>query len=165
MISMTTLSVLKFPTADGARQMESTLLDLQKQHVIEVQDAAIVTWPQGKKQPKTQQLHSLTGQGALMGAFWGMLFGLIFVVPFFGLAVGAAIGALSSKFADYGIDDNFIKQTCEKVTEGTSALFLLTSGAVQDKVVEAMKDQTFEIIMTNLPKAKEDKLRAAFGAE
>ncbi len=162
---MATLSVLKFPTADGAQQMQSTLLELQKQHVIEVQDAAIVTWPQGKKQPKTQQLHSLTGQGALIGAFWGMLFGLIFVIPFFGLAVGAAMGALSGKFADYGIDDNFIKQTREKVTEGTSALFLLTSGAVQDKVVEAMKDQTFEIIMTNLPKAQEDELRAAFSAE
>ncbi len=91
---MATLSVLKFPTADGAQQMESTLLDLQKQHLIEVQDAAIVTWPQGKQQPKTQQLHSLTGQGALMGAFWGMLFGLIFFIPFFGLAVGAAMGAL-----------------------------------------------------------------------
>jgi uncharacterized membrane protein len=165
MISMATLSVLKFPTADGAQQMQGTLLELQKQHVIEVQDAAIVTWPQGKKQPKTQQLHSLTGQGALMGAFWGMLFGLIFFIPFFGLTVGAAMGALSGKFADYGIDDNFIKQTREKVTEGTSALFLLTSGAVQDKVVEAMQDQTFEIIMTNLPKAKEDELRAAFGAE
>jgi uncharacterized membrane protein len=165
MISMATLSVLKFPTADGAQQMESTLLALQKQHVIEVQDAAIVTWPQGKKQPKTQQLHSLAGQGALVGAFWGMLFGLLFFIPFFGLAVGAAMGALSGKFADYGIDDNFIKQTREKVTEGTSALFLLTSGAVQDKVVEAMQDQTFEIIMTNLPKAKEDELRAALGAE
>jgi uncharacterized membrane protein len=162
---MATLSVLKFPTADGAQQMQNTLLELQKQHVIEVQDAAIVTWPQGKKQPKTQQLHSLTGQGALTGAFWGMLFGLIFIIPFFGLAIGAAMGALSGKFADYGIDDNFIKQTREKVTEGTSALFLLTSGAVQDKVVEAMKDQTFEIIMTNLPKAKEDELRAVFGAE
>ncbi len=162
---MTTLSVLKFPTPDGAQQVVSILLDLQKQHVIEVQDAAIVTWPQGKKQPKTQQLHSLTGQGALIGAFWGMLFGLIFVVPFFGLAVGAAMGALAGKFTDYGIDDNFIKQTREKVTEGTSALFLLTSSAVQDKVVEAMKDQTFEIIMTNLPKAQEDELRAAFGAE
>jgi uncharacterized membrane protein len=145
--------------------MESTLLDLQKQHVIEVQDAAIVTWPQGKKQPKTQQLHSLAGQGALMGAFWGMLFGLLFFIPFFGLAVGAAMGALSGKFADYGIDDNFIKQTREKVTEGTSALFLLTTGAVQDKVVAAMKGQTFEIISTNLPKEKEDELRAAFGAE
>jgi uncharacterized membrane protein len=162
---MATLSVLKFPTADGAQQMESTLLNLQKQHLIEVQDAAIVTWPQGKKSPKTQQLHSLTGQGALMGAFWGMLFGLIFFIPFFGLAVGAAMGALSGKFADYGIDDNFIKQTREKVTEGTSALFLLTSGAVQDKVVEAMKGQTFEVLSTNLPKDKEDQLRAAFSAE
>ena len=162
---MATLSVLKFPTPEGAQHMESTLLDLQKQHLIEVQDAAIVTWPQGAKKPKTQQLHSLAGQGALMGAFWGMLFGLLFFVPFFGLAVGAAMGALSGKFADYGIDDNFIKQTREKVTEGTSALFLLTSGAVQDKVVEAMKGQTFEILSTNLPKDKEDELRAAFGAE
>jgi len=162
---MATLSVLKFSTADGAQQMESTLLDLQKQHLIEVQDAAIVTWPQGKKSPKTQQLHSLTGQGALIGAFWGMLFGLIFVIPFFGLAIGAAMGALSGKFADYGIDDNFIKQTREKVTEGTSALFLLTTGAVVDKLVEALKGQAFEIISTNLPKEKEDELRAAFGAE
>jgi uncharacterized membrane protein len=162
---MATLSVLKFPTADGAQQMENALLGLQKQHLIEVQDAAIVTWPQGKKQPKTQQLHSLAGQGALMGAFWGMLFGLLFFIPFFGLAVGAAMGALSGKFADYGIDDNFIKQTREKVTEGTSALFLLTTGAVVDKLVEALKGQTFEIISTNLPKEKEDELRAAFGAE
>ncbi len=162
---MATLSVLKFPTPEGAQQTESTLLDLQKQHLIEVQDAAIVTWPPGAKKPKTQQLHSLTGPGALMGAFWGMLFGLLFFIPFFGLAVGAAMGALSGKFADYGIDDNFIKQTREKVTEGTSALFLLTSGAVQDKVVEAMKGQTFEILSTNLPKDKEDELRAAFGAE
>ena len=145
--------------------MESTLLDLQKQHLIEVQDAAIVTWPQGKKQPKTEQLHNMAGAGALQGAFWGMLFGLIFFVPFFGLAIGAAMGALSGKFADYGIDDNFIKQTREKVTEGTSALFLLTSGAVVDKVVEAMKGQTFEILSTNLSKEKEDELRAAFGAE
>jgi uncharacterized membrane protein len=145
--------------------MESTLLDLQKQHLIEVQDAAIVTWPQGKKSPKTQQLHSLTGQGALIGAFWGMLFGLIFFIPFFGLAIGVAMGALSGKFADYGIDDNFIKQTRTKVTEGTSALFLLTTGAVVDKLVEALKGQTFEIISTNLPKEKENELRAAFGAE
>ena len=162
---MATLSVLEFSTPDGAQHMERTLLELHKQHLIEVQDAAIVTWPQGRKQPKTQQLHSLAGQGALMGAFWGMLFGLIFFIPFFGLAVGAAMGALSGKFADYGIDDNFIKQTREKVTEGTSALFLLTSGAVVDKVVEAMKGQTFEILSTNLPKDKEDELRAAFGAE
>ena len=162
---MATLSVLKFETPDGAKQMEQTLLALQKQQLITVQDAAIVTWPQGKKSPKTEQLHSLTGQGAAMGAMWGMLFGLIFFVPFFGLAVGAAMGALSGKFADYGIDDNFIKQTRDKVTEGTSALFLLTSGAVMDKLVEAVKGQKFEIISTNLSKEQEDQLKAAFGGE
>jgi uncharacterized membrane protein len=91
---MATLSVLKFPAADGAQKMEGTLLDLQKQHLIEVQDAAIVTWPQGKKQPRTQQLHNMAGAGAMQGAFWGMLFGLIFFIPFFGLAVGAAMARL-----------------------------------------------------------------------
>lgn len=162
---MATLSVLKFPTADGAQHLESTLLELHKQHLIEVQDAAIVTWPHGAKKPRTQQLHSLTSAGALQGAFWGMLFGLIFFIPFFGLAVGAAMGALTGRFNDYGIDDNFIKQSRAIVTEGTSALFLLTSGAVEDKVVAALKGQTFEILSTNLPKAKEAELRAAFGAE
>ena len=162
---MAALSVLKFPTADGAQQMEGTVLNLQKQHLIEVQDAAIVTWPQGKKQPKTQQLHNMAGAGAMQGALWGMLFGLIFFIPFFGLAVGAAMGALMGKFNDYGINDNFIKQTRAKVTEGNSALFLLTSGAVEDKVIEALKGQTFEILSTNLPRDKENELRAAFGAE
>ncbi len=162
---MATLSVLKFPTADGAQQMENTLLSLQKQQLITLHDAAIVTWPQGKKQPKTRQLHSLAGAGAMQGAFWGMLFGLIFFVPFFGLAIGAAMGALSGKFADYGIDDNFIKQMRDKVTEGTSALFLLTSGATVDKVVDAVKGMDFEIISTSLSKEEEDKLRDAFSAE
>ena len=164
-ISMATLSVLKFATAEGAEQMQTSLLALQKQQLITIQDAAIITWPQGAKQPKTKQLANLAGAGAMQGAFWGMLFGLIFFVPFFGLAIGAAMGALSGKFADYGIDDNFIKQTRDQVTEGTSALFLLTSGAVLDKVAEAVKDQKFEVISTNLPKEQEDQLRATFGAE
>jgi uncharacterized membrane protein len=162
---MSTLSVLKFASADGAKKMESDILDLQKQHLIVVQDAAIVTWPEGKKSPKTEQLVNMAGQGALSGAFWGMLFGLIFFIPFFGLAVGLAMGALAGKFNDYGIDDAFIKKTREQVTVGTSALFLLTANAVEDKVVEALKGHKFEIISTNLPKEKEDELRAAFSAE
>src|SRR5512137_314507 len=162
---MATLSVLKFETPDGAKQMEQTLLALQKQQLITIQDAAIVTWPQGKKSPKTEQLNSLVSQGALMGAFWGMLFGLIFVVPFFGLAIGAAMGALSGKFADYGIDDNFIKEVRSKVTEGTSALFLLTSDVVQDKVLEALKGTKMELIQSNLTAEQEAQLNAAFGNE
>jgi uncharacterized membrane protein len=50
----------------------------------------------------------------------------------------------------------------DRVTEGTSALFLLSSGAVVDRVKEAVEDIDFELITTNLPKEKEDKLREAF---
>ena len=138
---------------------------LQKMELIKIQDAAIVTWPQGKDKPKTKQLVNMAGMGAMQGAFWGMLFGLIFFVPFFGLAVGAAMGALGGKMADYGIDDNFIKQSRDKITEGTSALFLLTSDAVQDKMLDELKDFKFELISSNLTKEQEEQLKAAFAEE
>ena len=162
---MANLIVLKFPTAEGAGTMLSTLENLQKQQLIQVRDAAIVTWPMGARKPKTKQLNNLTGAGALGGAFWGMLFGLLFFIPFFGLAVGAAIGAIAGHYAKYGIDENFINQVREKVTEGTSALFLLTSGAVVDRVAEAVKGQQFELIQTNLSREQEDQLRKDFGEE
>ncbi len=162
---MATLSVLKFDTPQGAEQMLQTLESLQKQQLITVQDAAIVSWEVGKKKPKTKQLQSTTGAGALGGAFWGMLFGLLFFVPFLGLAIGAGMGALMGHFADYGIDDKFINSVKEKVTPGTSALFLLTSGAVLDKVAEAVKGQKFEIIQTNLTAEQEAKLRAEFAED
>ncbi len=99
----------------------------------------------------------------MQGAFWGMLFALIFFVIFFGMAAGSAMSALSGAFADYGINDKFIKRTREKVTECTSALFLMTSGAVRDMVFDEMKGMDLEIIATNLSKEEEKKLQAAFG--
>jgi uncharacterized membrane protein len=159
------LVVLKFPTAEGAQIMLGRLDSLQKQQLITVNDGAIITWPAGASKPKTQQLRDMTGVGALGGAFWGMLFGLLFFVPFFGLAVGAAMGALAGHFAHYGIDEDFINSVRAKITPGTSALFLLTSGAVLDKVVEAVKDIQFEIIQTNLSKEQEAQLKAAFGED
>ena len=126
----------------------------------------MVRWPQGNKKPKTRQLHSTAGAGATWGAFWGFLFGLIFFVPFLGAAIGAGMGGLSGSLADVGIDDDFIKEVREKVTEGTSALFALTSGATApDKVVDELKQYDFEIISTNLPQEQENKLREAFAQE
>ena len=161
---MATISVLKFETATGAGEALDLVKSLSKQRLINLQDAAIVTWPEGKKKPKTKQLANLAGLGALDGAFWGMLFGLIFFIPLFGMAFGAAMGALAGKFSDYGIDDDFIKSVQGKVTEGTSALFLMTSDAVMDKVADAFKGIEFEIVTTNLSNEEEEELREAFGA-
>ena len=161
---MATLSVLKFNDPYGADRVLLALQGLQEQQMINLEDAAVVSWPQGNKKPTTRQLHSTSGTGALGGAFWGFLFGLIFFVPFLGAAIGAAIGAGS--MADVGIDDDFIKQVREKVTEGTSALFALTSGATApDKIIDELKQYDFEIISTNLPEEQENKLREAFAQE
>lgn len=164
---MATLAAFKFETPDGAEQMLNAIQDLQKAQLINVQDAAIVSWPEGKKKPKTRQLANLAGLGALSGAFWGMLFGLLFFIPFWGMAIGAAMGALSGKFTDYGINDDFIKSVGAQVTQGTSALFLLIGSAAVDKVADAIKQQglKFEIISTNLTKEQEQQLREEFGAE
>ncbi|WP_240664236.1 DUF1269 domain-containing protein [Methanosarcina sp. MSH10X1] len=139
--------------------------DLSKQNLINLHDAAIVTWPADKKKPKTKQLSDLSGVGSMSGAFWGLLFGLIFFVPIFGMVVGAALGALTGSMADVGISDDFIKSVRSKVTPGTSALFLMTSDAVKDRVFEAMQQFNFEIIATNLSREEEEKLRAAFAEE
>jgi uncharacterized membrane protein len=119
----------------------------------------------GKDKPKTKQLANMAGIGAMDGAFWGLLFGMLFFVPFLGMAIGAAFGALGGKMADYGIDDEFINKTKAAVTEGTSALFLMTTGAVQDKVFAALQGQEFELIASNLTQEQEEALKAAFTHE
>lgn len=163
---MSTLTVWKFDSAEGADNALKKLADLQKQQLIQVLDAAVVAWPQGRNRPKTYQAMNTVGAGALGGAFWGMLFGLLFFTPLFGLVVGATAGAISGKFADYGINDSFIKDLQNKVTEGTSALFLLTGQVTTDKVEAAFsKDERGELIQSNLSGEQEAKLREDFGAE
>jgi uncharacterized membrane protein len=159
---MTTVTALKFATADGAEAALDRVVKLQARHLIKVHDAAIVSWPFDQPAPKTRQLVNLVAAGTLGGMFWGMLFGLIFVTPFFGLVLGSAAGAIGGAFRDYGIDDNFIKSIRGAVTAGTSALFLMTSDAVMDRVVEDLKAVEFEIIATNLSAEQEVKLRELF---
>jgi uncharacterized membrane protein len=159
---LATLTVIKFPAVGGADGALSKLKGLQTQGLITIHDAAVVSWPEGKKSPKTRQTNDLKGPLALNGAFWGLLFGLLFFVPFLGMAVGAAAGALSGALIDVGIDDNFIKQTRDKITPGTSALFLMSSDAVMDRIQDAFKGESFEIIATNLSKEQEEQLKSVF---
>ena len=161
---MSDLIVIGYPdeatalaAADEARRLARDLI-IQPDAI-----AAITRDADGNLHTHTE--HHAVGAGATWGMFWGMLFGLLFFVPFFGLAVGAAMGALIGHFSNYGIDQSFIEQVRSKVTPGTSALFLLSSGVVTDRVAEAVKGQQFEIIQTNLSKEQEDKLRADFGED
>lgn len=160
---MKNLTVWKFDTADGAKDALEKLGELASQNLIILLDAATVTWPEGKKKPRTRQATNLTAGGALDGAFWGMLFGMIFFVPFFGMAMGAVMGGLAGKFSDFGIDDDFIKQIREKVTEGTSALFVLSGASTEDKIRDTFAGTKMELIKSNLTAEQDAELRKHFG--
>jgi uncharacterized membrane protein len=162
---MATLTAWKFGSPYGADDALATLEKLQGEALIQVQDAAIVSWEPGKKKPKTREMHSPKKAGALGGAFWGFLFGLIFFVPFLGAAIGAGMGAMTGSLVDVGITDDFIDRVRKRVTPGTSALFLLSSDAVIDRVTTEFADSDAELISTNLSADQEAKLREAFAHE
>lgn len=161
---MATLSVWKFDTPEGAELAEEALIRASKEQLVVVHDAATVSWPVGKNRPKTKQLSNATGVGALGGAFWGLLFGLIFFVPLIGAAIGAGFGALGGSLANVGIDDDFIGSVRETVLPGTSALFVLTSNAVIDKLRTELESQGIHgtLIQTNLSADQEEALRTSF---
>ncbi|AHH95781.1 DUF1269 domain-containing protein [Kutzneria albida] len=161
---METLTIWQFDTADGASQAAQTLRSVERDKLITVRDAATVSWPSERKTPKTTQLHNLAGSGALGGAFWGMLFGLIFFVPLLGAAIGATAGALGGALSNVGIDRELIQRIRDRVTPGTSALFVLSSNAVLDKVGAAFAGQQKpELLFTNLSSEHEAALREVFG--
>ena len=159
---MATLSVLKFDDPGGAYRVLIALQGMQERQMIVLEDATVVSWPEGNTKPKASQLHGTSDVGAISDAFWGFLIGVIFFVP----SLGVGSGALRSPLAEVGIDDAFIGQVRERVTEGTSALFALTSGVTAlDEVVDELKAYDFEIISTSLPEAQEGQLREAFAQE
>jgi uncharacterized membrane protein len=156
-----TLTAWRFQDPDGAEQALARIRSLAEQGLISVDDAALVTWPTARRRPRTRELGSLTGPGALLGGCWGAVLGLIFAIPLAGLAVGAATGVVLGSLADVGIDDEFIAEVRALVTPGTSALFLLSHGAVVDRVAAEMAGVEMELVRSNLGAEQERRLREA----
>lgn len=161
---MAELIVFAFETESGAGELRDELKRLEKEHLLKLEDAAVVIRKQDGK-VKVNQATSLVGVGALGGSFWGLLIGLLFMAPWLGLAVGAITGAIAGKSTDFGIDDDFIKEVGETVEPGHSALFLLVSDVTPDKVLEDVKRFNPKVMRTSLSKEDEAKLREAFASD
>lgn len=161
---MANLIVFAFDNETEAERMRDTLVDMQKQQIITLQDAAVVVRRQDGK-VKVKQAQSLVGTGALGGSFWGLLIGILFWAPWLGMAIGAATGAVAGALTDTGVDDKFIKEVGENIEPGHSALFLLVTDATPDKVLEGLTDLSPKVYQTSLSEEDEAKLRAAFGEE
>jgi uncharacterized membrane protein len=161
---MSDLVVVAFDNETDADKLQAEMKRLQKEHLITLEDAAVVVRKADGK-VKIKQSTSLVGAGALGGAFWGLLIGLVLRVMWWGLAVGTVLGAIRGKFKDIGVDDKFIKEVGETIQPGHSAIFLLIRESTPDRLIDELKGYKGTVLKTSLSRDDETKLRAAFGAE
>ena len=160
---MSTLVVIGYNEIHKAEEVRLTLVKLQRDYLIDLEDAVAVT-KDAKGKIKLHQTVNLTAAGAASGGFWGMLIGLIFLNPLLGLAVGASAGAVSGALVDLGINDQFMKDLAATLTPNSSALFVLVRKSTPDKVLEEVKGTGGTILKTSLSHEDETRLQAALSA-
>ena len=165
---MSDLIVAGFKGEDTADQVLNKLTALQREHLIDLEDACVVV-RDASGNVRLKQAMSLVGAGAasggLTGAMWGTLIGLLFLNPLAGLLAGAAFGAgagaLSGSLVDYGIDDEFIRSLGATIEPGSSALFVLVRRATPDKVLPELSQFKGTVLRTSLSNEQEARLRQA----
>jgi uncharacterized membrane protein len=160
---MTTFTVWKFDDPDGAERMFKTLRDAEADGIVKVDDHAIVSWPMGAAHPNSQHGHEETWKGTGWGAVWGLLIGALFFIPVVGGLAGAAIGAIAKATEDAGITKEQLEKIRAEVTEGTSALFLVTEQANLDRLGERFHGMNQKLIATNLTDGEKSVLFETFG--
>jgi uncharacterized membrane protein len=160
---MSDLIVIGYEDKFKAEEVRTQLLKLQKEYLIDLEDAVVaVKNDEGKV--KLHQITNLTAVGAVSGGFWGSLIGLIFLNPLLGLAAGASAGALSGVLTDVGINDNFMKDLAATFKNGSSLLFVLVRKSTPDKVLAEIQGSGGKVIKTSLTHEQEQKLQAALDA-
>lgn len=157
---MSHLVAVVFDDEATAFEMRAALIKMQRDYLVELEDAVVVT-KDTKGKTRLDQAVNLTAAGAVGGGFWGMLIGLIFLNPLLGAAVGAGAGALSGKLNDIGINDKMMKEIGQSFKPGSSALFVLVRRATADKVLAGLASFAGKgkVFQTSLSKDDETALR------
>jgi uncharacterized membrane protein len=157
---MSELVVIAYEDKFKAEQVRLTLLKLQGDFLVDLEDAVVVVKDEEGK-VKLHQIHHLAGTGAFTGGLLGLLIGVLFMSPVLGAAVGAATGAIIGTLGDFGINDQFMKELAEVLAPGSSALFVLVRKVTPDKVIDEVKKYGGKVLRTSLTKEDEETLQAA----
>jgi uncharacterized membrane protein len=158
---MSDLIAVSFADEATAFELRAALVKLQKEYLIEMEDAVVVTKSADGK-VKLHQAVNLTAVGALGGTFWGTLVGLIFLNPLLGAAVGASSGAISGALSDVGIEDKFMKEVGASLDAGGAAVFVLVRKVTGDKVLASLEEfrAKGKVLQTSLSDEQEASLKA-----
>lgn len=160
---MTTFTVWKFDDPDGAERAASILKDVESQRLIKVLDHAVISWPPGKPRPVLKHSHDAALRGTGWGALWGLLVGGLFFMPLLGAAAGAGTGAILKATEGIGIGNDQLEAIRTQVTEGTSALMVVSEDADLDRVGEHFHGMHSKLVDTNLTGPERKLLLETFG--
>src|SRR6185312_17533418 len=163
---MSNLVVLDFDGMNTADEVLNKLRSMEKEYLIDLEDACVVERDQNGK-IHIKQAVNLTALGAAgggsKGALWGAIVGLLFLNPLAGMAIGAVTGAgagaLAGSLSDYGIPDDFVKKLGETIPQNSSALCVLIRSVTADKVIPELEPYKPRVLQTSLSNEQEEKLK------
>lgn len=157
---MSDLIIIGFPDERRAQDAWDGLVRLQRDYLVDLDDAAIVRRDQKGKLHVTTPAHHAVAWGTLSGLFWGVLIGLLLLGPFAPLAgvAGGIMGAALGTGEDLNIKDDFRQRVQALLRPGTSAILVVLRKVTVEKFVEALRPYGGTILQTSLPRDAEQRL-------
>jgi uncharacterized membrane protein len=125
----------RFKGTEGADAAVLRLKQLDAQEVMDVEDVAVLRWPQYASGPQVQEHVTEEGSKA---------------------------SSLAKRMRKAGIDSALLQAVKDDMRLGTSALVVLSANATIDTVAEAFHGQAMELIRSDLSVQQQDALRSAF---
>lgn len=116
--------VAAFQDENGASNQLTKLKELQKQGVIQIEDAAVLHKDSNGKLHIKETADMGGGKGAVIGGVIGGVIGIIAGPPgvALGAAAGAAVGGLAAKMVDAGFPDERLREIGEGLKPNSSAI-------------------------------------------
>jgi uncharacterized membrane protein len=157
---MSDLIIIGYPDEERAQDVWDELLKLQRDYLVDLEDAAIIRRDQKGKLHITTPAHHAVAWGTFSGLFWGVLIGLLFLFPLapvVGVA-GGIMGAALGAAGNLGIKDEFRQRVQDLVRPGTSAIVVIVRKVTTDKFFETLRPYGGTVLQTSLPHDAEQQL-------
>jgi uncharacterized membrane protein len=164
---MSDLIIIGYPDETTAQKVWEELVRLERDYLVDLDDAAIIRRDRKGKLHITTPAHHAVAWGTFSGLFWGVLIGLLFLFPLAPLAgvAGGIMGAAFGAAENLGIKDEFKQRVRDMIQPGTSAILVILRKATLDKFVDALRPYGGTILQTSLPRDAEQQLMRSLHGE
>lgn len=159
--NMSNLVVVAFDDELKADEAMVAAVRLQRQHQIDIEDAAIVVKTRKGKIKVRETTDITASKGAAVGSWWGLLIGVLLGGPLGGVLWGAGVGALYGKMVDLGVDEKFMKEVGATLAPGHSAIFFLIRSVNPEAVLNELARFDGRVLRTSFPAEVEAEITSA----